>query len=219
VKNAGHVKATLGDFCTIIMGQSPPSSEYNNKQQGLPFFQGKAEFTDLHPVAVKWCNKSNKIAEVNDVLVSVRAPVGSTNIADKKCCIGRGLAAVRYDHCNKFVFYFFRFIAQKLDEQGTGTTFRAISGHVIRKYPINLPPLPEQRAIVAKIEQLFSELDNGIASLKTAQEQLKVYRQAVLKKAFEGGFVDRQKENGLPSEWKLIRIDHWCPTVEKIKPF
>ena len=175
----------LGEVCEIIMGQSPPSDTYNVNGQGLPFFQGKAEFTELYPVAQKWCKSPNKIAEPNDILLSVRAPVGTTNIANQKCCIGRGLAAIRYENY-KFVFYFLRSIERELDEKGTGTTFRAISGETIRATEIPLPPLPEQHRIVAKIEALFSQLDNGIAQLKTAQAQLKVYRQAVLKWAFEG---------------------------------
>lgn len=188
------------------MGQSPPSSAYNSKREGLPFFQGKAEFTELHPVAVKWCTESKKIAEANDVLLSVRAPVGTTNIADQKCCIGRGLAALRYVHCYKFLFYYLRFIEKKLNKKGTGTTFRAVSGDVVRNYPINIPSLPEQRAIVVKIEQLFSELDNGIACLKKAQEQLKVYRQAVLKQAFEGELTKlwREQQASLPSAQDLL---------------
>ena len=201
-----YVTACLDDICTITMGQSPPSSAYNSKQKGLPFFQGKAEFTELHPVTVKWCTESNKIAYANDILLSVRAPVGTTNIADQKCCIGRGLAALRYIHCYKFLFYYLRLIEKKLDEKGTGTTFRAISGDVLRNYPIGLPPLPEQRAIVAKLEQLFSELDNGIACLKKAQEQLKVYRQAVLKQAFEGELTKawREQQTSLPSAQELL---------------
>ena len=146
------------------------------------------------------------MTKINDILLSVRAPVGTTNIADQKCCIGRGLAALRYIHCYKFLFYYLRLIEKKLDEKGTGTTFRAISGDVLRNYPINLPPLPEQRAIVAKLEQLFSELDNGIACLKKAQEQLKVYRQAVLKQAFEGELtkVWREQQTSLPSARELL---------------
>ena len=95
----------LGEVCQIIMGQSPPSTTYNKNGIGLPFFQGKAEFTELYPIAEKWCNAPNKIAEPNDILLSVRAPVGTTNIANIKCCIGRGLAAIRYDNY-KYVFYF-----------------------------------------------------------------------------------------------------------------
>ena len=81
-------------------------------------------------------------------------------------------------------------------EYVSGTTRLKLTQGSMKKIPIQIAPLPEQRAIVAKIEQLFSDLDNGIASLKTAQNQLKVYRQAVLKKAFEGE---------LTKEWRALR--------------
>lgn len=184
----GWAETELNQVAEIIMGQSPPSSTYNENGIGLPFFQGKAEFTELYPIASKWCSEPKKIAEPSDILISVRAPVGATNIANQKCCIGRGLAAIRYSNCNKYVFYFLRLIEKQLDKKGTGTTFKAISGSVLKSEIIPLAPLPEQCAIVSKIEQLFSELDNGISNLKLAQEQLKVYRQAVLKKAFEGNW-------------------------------
>ena len=64
------------------MGQSPPSPTYNSERRGLPFFQGKADFGDLHPTARKWCSQPSKLAEPGDVLISVRAPVGPTNLAD-----------------------------------------------------------------------------------------------------------------------------------------
>jgi type I restriction enzyme S subunit len=131
----------LGEVCEIIMGQSPPSDTYNFDGRGLPFFQGKAEFTDIYPVVQKWCDSPNKIAEPMDILLSVRAPVGTTNIANQKCCIGRGLAAIRFENY-KFIFYFLRSIEQELDKKGTGTTFRAISGETIRTTEIPLPPPP-----------------------------------------------------------------------------
>ncbi|MCM1986638.1 restriction endonuclease subunit S [Methanococcoides seepicolus] len=202
----GWIDAELSQMAEIIMGQSPPSSTYNENGIGLPFFQGKAEFTVLHPVVSKWCSKPKKAAESNDILISVRAPVGTTNIANQNCCIGRGLAAIRYSYCNKYVFYFLRLIEKELDKKGTGTTFKAISGAVLKSEIIPLSPLPEQRVIVSKIEQLFSELDNGIANLKLAQAQLKVYRQAVLKKAFEGELTRewREQQTDLPEAKDLL---------------
>src|SRR3972149_3952962 len=167
---AGWITTLLKEISEINRGQSPPSATYNNIGNGLPFFQGKAEFSELHPVVKKWCSQPNKIAETNDILLSVRAPVGTTNIANQKWCIGRGLAAIRYSYNNLFVFYFLRLIEKKLDELGTGTTFRAISGEVLRETEIPLPPLPEQHRIVSKTEELISELDKGIESLKTAQQ-------------------------------------------------
>lgn len=196
----------LGEVCEIIMGQSPPSSTYNTEGIGLPFFQGKAEFTDLYPVVEKWCSEPNKIALPNDILLSVRAPVGTTNIANIKCCIGRGLAAIRFENY-KYVYYFLKSIQQELDSKGTGTTFRAISGETIRETPFPLPPKEIQQAIVSKIEELFSEIDKGIENLILAQQQLKTYRQAVLKWAFEGRLTNENvKEGELPKGWKMVEI-------------
>lgn len=203
----GWVEVPLEKISDVIMGQSPPSESYNIDGIGLPFFQGKAEFTELHPKVQKWCDWQGKIALPNDILVSVRAPVGATNMANLKCFIGRGLAAIRYPSSPMFLFYFFRLIKNELDKQGTGTTFRAISGDIIRNTLIPLPPLPEQHRIVAAIESLFSSLDRGIASLKTAQQQLKIYRQAVLKWAFEGKLTNEEVKDGeLPEGWKWVQL-------------
>ena len=183
------VEVELGNVCNVNMGQSPPSSTYNRDGIGLPFFQGKAEFTELHPVVEKWCDAPKKTASKNDVLISVRAPVGATNIATERCAIGRGLAAISYYHCYKYLFYYLRLVETQLDKIGTGTTFKAISGSTLKSLNIPFAPVPEQRAIVAKIDQLFSRLDYGIASFKAAQEKLATYRQSMLKKAFEGEFT------------------------------
>src|SRR5688572_27321929 len=90
----GWVSARLSEIAGIVMGQSPPSSTYNTRSEGLPFFQGKAEFGDLYPEARVWCSAPSKVAEKNDILLSVRAPVGPTNLAPAKSCIGRGLSAI-----------------------------------------------------------------------------------------------------------------------------
>jgi type I restriction enzyme S subunit len=211
----GWELASVASFADIVMGQSPPSEAYNDEGIGLPFFQGKTEFTELHPIVRKWSNASNKIAEPDDILLSVRAPVGATNIANVQCAIGRGLAAIRYSKCNRFLFYFFRLIDKKLDEKGTGTTFRAISGDVIRNAEIYLPPIAEQKRIVAKIEELFSELDKGVETLKTAKEQLKVYRQAVLKYAFEGKLTNPDVKVGeLPDGWVNIDVKNFAKSIQ-----
>jgi type I restriction enzyme S subunit len=214
-----HVK-NLGEVCEIIMGQSPPSTTYNSQGIGLPFFQGKAEFSELHPIVKKWCNTPKKIALTNDILLSVRAPVGSTNIANQKCCIGRGLAAIRYKNY-KYVFYYLKSIEQKLDKKGTGTTFRAISGETIRTTEIPLPSFSEQLAIVSKLEELLSDLEKGKQQLQLAHQQLKVYRQSLLKWAFEGKLTAvrtgrdlPQKDGELPKGWKWVKLGDICHNVE-----
>ena len=170
------------------MGQSPSSETYNRQCDGIPFFQGKAEFGEVFPTINMYCSRPKKIAKPGATLLSIRAPVGPTNLAPQECCIGRGLAA--FHPCGeiepKFVLYLFRNVQPLISRTGTGSTFQAIGRGFIESMEFNLPPLAEQRRIVAKIDELFSELDKGIESLKKARRQLEVYRQSVLKHAFEG---------------------------------
>lgn len=178
-------KYFLKDIATIIAGQSPESKYYNTSGEGLPFFQGKADFGPLYPEIKNYCSQPTKIAEKDDILLSVRAPVGPTNLAPCKVCIGRGLTAIRPNSsiCLKYLLYFFRYYEAQLQKSGTGTTFKAITQNVIKNIEVPVPDLTEQERIVSKIEELFSRLDASVAELQTAKEKLKVYRQAVLKEA------------------------------------
>lgn len=177
----------LKECCTIIAGQSPESKYYNSNGDGLPFFQGKADFGELYPSIRVYCSQPTKIAEKDDILLSVRAPVGPTNLAPCKVCIGRGLTAIRPSEVllTRYVLLFFRYFEAQLASKGTGTTFKAITQDVVKNLEIPIPPLPEQERIVARIEELFSQLDAGVETLKKTKAQLAVYRQAVLKEAFE----------------------------------
>ena len=176
----------LKDCCTIIAGQSPESKYYNTEGIGVPFFQGKADFGELYPRIRVYCSQPTKMAKKDDILLSVRAPVGATNLSPADVCIGRGLTAIRpKDNINlRFLLYYFRFFESQLQQKGTGTTFKAITQDIVKNLDIPVYPLPEQERIVARIEELFSQLDSGVETLKKTKEQLAVYRQAVLKEAF-----------------------------------
>jgi len=188
---------TLPEFSRIEMGQSPSSNTYNFDGRGLPFFQGKAEFGEFYPKVNKYCSEPKKIAEEGAVLLSVRAPVGPTNLAKEKSCIGRGLAALHpLDGMDsKFLLFLLRSIEPELSSQGAGSTFKAITKGFVENMAFAIPDIREQEYIITKIEELFSELDSGIASLKIAQEQLKVYRQALLKHAFEGKLTEQWRKD------------------------
>ena len=188
----GWIYTTLEQISEIILGQSPPSSTYNTQGEGLPFYQGKLEFGETFPTTRKWCTAPKKIAETGDVLISVRAPVGPTNICPEKSCIGRGLAAIRGLGGIEplFILYLMRTFENEISGKGTGTTFNAITGGQLKGFEIPLPPLPEQHRIVAKIEELFTKLDAGIDALRKVQSQLKRYRQCVLKAAFNGKLTE-----------------------------
>lgn len=149
--------ARLEDICSINMGQSPESSSYNESGEGIPFFQGNADFGELHPKVRIWCNAPTKIAECGDILISVRAPIGALNIADKQCCIGRGLAALTTNEtlCDqKYLWYGLECKVDELNSKGTGSTFKAINKKTLAETEIPLPPLEEQRRIAALLDKI-----------------------------------------------------------------
>lgn len=215
----------LKECCTVIAGQSPESKYYNTEGIGIPFFQGKADFGEVYPTIRVYCSQPTKIAEKDDILLSVRAPVGATNLSPGKVCIGRGLTAIRpsADLDLKYLLYFFRYYEVQLQEKGTGTTFKAITQDVVKNIEIPIPDIDEQKRIVSKVDELFSELDNGVETLKKTKQQLAVYRQAVLKEAFEGKFTahipcdvelswaseeETKSLPAIPKEWQYIALSN-----------
>ena len=101
-------KKTLSQLANVEMGQSPPSQSYNTDRIGVPFLQGCTEFGEKYPNHIKYCSKPAKIASMESVLISVRAPVGELNIAEQEYCIGRGLAAISAKECDKdFLYYLY----------------------------------------------------------------------------------------------------------------
>ena len=157
--------ARLDDICAINMGQSPDSASYNENGEGMPFFQGNADFGKIHPKVRVWCSAPTKIAHAGDVLISVRAPIGALNIADRECCIGRGLAALTVNEGLCVKDYLWYAIASKVDElnsKGTGSTFKAISKGVLAETEIPLPDLNEQK----KIAEQLAKVDGLIAARK-----------------------------------------------------
>ena len=128
----------LKNIAKITMGQSPESSSYNEDGEGLPFYQGNADFGELYPNERVWCNDPKKVAEPNDILISVRAPIGALNYAKNKCCIGRGLAAitVKNDAERNYIFHLLKAKNAELNKQGTGSTFKAIGRSVLEELKV-----------------------------------------------------------------------------------
>ena len=120
-------KMKLGDFTIINMGQSPSSNFYNEDGKGLPFFQGVTDFGYKYPNETCWTTVAPKKAEINDILFSVRAPVGDVNIANKKCCIGRGIAAIR-SKTNQidYLYYLLKYQSINIQRLGTGAVYDAV---------------------------------------------------------------------------------------------
>lgn len=178
----------LGEVCTIIAGQSPPGTTYRNSPDGLPFFQGKADFGLLHPVARVWCVEPIKIARLGDILISVRAPVGPTNIADVECCIGRGLAAIRCDRetDRDFILNALRRFENELARKGSGSTFHAISRTELVNLEIPLPPLAEQKRIATILNKQMEVVEEARIATQAQLNEINTLPVALLRRAFNG---------------------------------
>ena len=167
----------FGDIVELQMGQSPEGNTYNKNGNGIPFYQGKTEFGVMYPVGVSvWCNQPKKISEPNDILISVRAPVGDVNISDKKYAIGRGLSIIRVmNKTINHVLLFYFLDCMKRNWKAKGFFFEAINRDIIEARLFPLPPFSEQDRIVNKIEQLMKlcdELQYSIQQSKIENEKL-----------------------------------------------
>ena len=163
----GWCSCLFSDLFQITMGQSPDGCSINNKQ-GVEFHQGKISFGDKYlKESDVFTSSPTKMAESQSLLLCVRAPVGVINITQREICIGRGLCSLKPNAAIilDFAYYVLATYQQIFELKSTGSTFKAISGSVIRNEILMLPPLNEQHRIVAKIEELFAQLDNIASSL------------------------------------------------------
>ena len=156
----GWCYCRLCDALKITMGQSP-NGDSINKSEGIEFHQGKLCFSDKYlQSSNSFTTEPTKIAETYSLLLCIRAPVGIVNITKHKICIGRGLCSLKPVNGDiDFYFYLLQTLQESFEKQATGTTFKAISGDIVKNEIISLPPLAEQHRIVQKIEKLFSSLD------------------------------------------------------------
>lgn len=197
----------LGSVFSVIMGQSPDGNKVTENGNGLEFHQGKIYFSaTVIKKSPQTTDSPTKIAPANSLLLCVRAPVGKVNITDRTLCIGRGLSAV-VCHCDMsamFAFYWLAPLENTFIKKATGTTFKAISANTINEQLVPLPPLAEQRRIVAKIEELTPYLDRYAAAwerLETFNRRfLSDMRKSLLQTAIQGKLVEQRPEEGAGEE-------------------
>lgn len=131
-------------------------------------------------------NSSAKMIPPNTLLVAMYGSIGKLGITGIECCTNQAIAFAKKMHgvTTKYMFYYMAMMKSKLISKGKGGTQKNISQTVLNSLDVIVPPMKEQQRIVTRIEELFSQLDSGVETLKKTKEQLKVYRQAVLKEAF-----------------------------------
>jgi type I restriction enzyme S subunit len=166
----------LARVAAIEMGQSPSSVFVNDSGHGVPFLQGNAEFGPDHPEARLYCTRPGKLAQPDDILISVRAPVGAVNRADREYGIGRGLAGVRFTAADpRYGFHALELAARQLHRVSQGTTFEAVGKNELQQLLLSIPSLTEQRRISEVLdtaEEAIRQTEMLIANLKQIKQGL-----------------------------------------------
>jgi len=169
----------LSEVTNITMGQSPKSENYTDNPNDYILVQGNADIKDKQVVPRLWTTEVTKTAEIGDIILTVRAPVGDIGKTDYNVVIGRGVAAIKG---NDFIFY----TLEKMKMTGfwnrfsTGSTFESISSNDIKEAIIQIPTLKEQQAIGS----YFSNLDNLINSHQEKISQLETLKKKLLQDMF-----------------------------------
>lgn len=201
--------------CRVIAGQSPSGDDVTDLDGGMPFLQGKAEFGSHSPEPRYECATAPKIAPRGSVLVSVRAPVGAVNMADRAYGIGRGLAAVVPARASAvYVRYLMEARAPYLRSLATGSTFEAIAAADIGGIAVPVEPLSEQQAIADYLDRETAKIDTLIEKQTTMIERLRERRVSVISRATtlgldEGGpfkNVDSPYLSVVPASWRVSRF-------------
>ena len=170
-----------------IMGQSPESNDCNKDGVGIPFLQGNADFSGLNPNPSVWCEAPNKLATKDDILLSVRAPVGAVNIADQTYGIGRGLCAIRPKQSQKkYSYYRALCLSGELNRIATGSTYTAISVDEVNNVAIPDPVFDEQELLSSFLDFKTAQIDGLIAKKERMIELLREERIAIINQAVAG---------------------------------
>lgn len=178
------IEGSLSDIANITMGQSPSGSSYNEDEIGTIFFQGRAEFGFRFPTIRLYTTEPKRMAYANDILMSVRAPVGDLNVAHNDCCIGRGLAAIhsKTNH-QSFVLYTMFSLKKQLDVfNGEGTVFGSINRNSLNDMPILIPD-DEQ---IEKFELIVAPMDAAIRNNYDEICRLQAVRDSLLPRLMSG---------------------------------
>ena len=215
---------TLGEICETTSGGTPSRGNKSYYNGTIPWVKSgelnKGVIYDteekITEEAIK--NSSAKIFPKGTLLIALYgATIGKLAFLGVDAATNQAVCGIYQNDSidSKYIYNFLFLKKQDLVKQGIGGAQPNISQTILKKLAIPLPNLETQQTIVSKIEELFSELDKGIEDLKTAQQQLKTYRQSVLKWAFEGKLTNENVKDGeLPKGWKIEAIN----TVSSINP-
>ncbi len=174
----------LGEIADIVMGQSPSGSSYNEEKNGTVFYQGRAEFGWRFPLQRLFTTEPKRLAQKNDILMSVRAPVGDINIAYEDCCIGRGLSGLRSNSGSQsYLLYLMKSLHEVFQmHNGTGTVFGSINKESLHNIKVTIP----NDDYINKFEEIVSAFDKHILCNTEEIRNLSQLRDTLLPKLMSG---------------------------------
>jgi restriction endonuclease S subunit len=229
------IEIKLERICSrITKGGTPTTYGYAFQKEGINFIKvenlnkGTVDLRSISDFISQEAHDFQKKSQLQrgDLLFSIAGTIGETCIVKKEILpanTNQALAIIQgFDWVllpNFLKFQLDSFVARKVTSKARGGAMNNVSLGDLKNLDVLIPPKPEQRAIVSKIEQLFSELDNGIANLKAAKDKLEIYRQAVLKKAFEGDFTTEYRLNNTGSsernKWESDNLKNRTTQITK----
>ena len=179
----GWRAGTLSEIANITMGTSPSGASYNVNGEGEVFYQGRAEFGYRFPHRNMYTTEPKRYAEDGDVLLSVRAPVGDVNIANERCCIGRGLAAIGSESCPSYILYLVKSLKSVFEQyNGEGTVFGSINKKTLEGLRIIVP----ESKYIERFEKVANPLDGQIRCKEEESRRLASLRDTLLPKLMSG---------------------------------
>lgn len=171
----------LKEFATINMGQSPKGETYNTDGNGMPFLQGRKTFGRIYPTIDTWTSSPIKVANKDEILMSVRAPVGDMNFANQEICIGRGLCSINAKNGrNKYLYYMLLNSMNDLKQKSTGTVFDSINRNDLENLEINFHSDENQM----KIENILGNIDDKIELNNEINNNLYEIASSLINEAF-----------------------------------
>ncbi|WP_325893703.1 restriction endonuclease subunit S [Grimontia sp. NTOU-MAR1] len=219
----------LGEIAAITMGQSPDSETYTDDDRYIPFLQGCGDFTGSYPVTDVFCTSPGKVAKEGSLLVSVRAPVGTTNVADKDYCIGRGLAAVKSNIVSaSYLREAFTISASFLHRRAQGSTFDAICAKDLSEMKI---PVPKNRRVGEKVTDIIQCINAEVDATQALIDKYTAIKQGMMADLFSRGVDPETKAlrptfeeapelyhktrlGMLPKEWDIGLLEEIAPVID-----
>jgi len=224
----GWDQGSLGKFADVTMGQSPPSSHVSEGEDGIPFLQGNAEFSRRHPLSKLSVSRAFRTVPKDDILMSVRAPVGDLNLADKTYCIGRGLCGIRFVRKieQPFGWYLVHYTRSQLNRLAQGSTFEAVGRQEVESIDLVYPTDTAEQSTIAEVLSTCDDTIEQTEAIIAKYERIKqgLMQDLLTKGIDENGNIRSEKTHKfknsplgrIPVEWSIRKIGEMASVKGRI---